>query len=100
MAGLDETAVDFEIRPFHPVDDEYLACLAIQTCYPEDPQDTLNEWQYRDKTARKDALRARFVLTWTESSSVTELFQIPIGWTRRTESSLVTLSIPRMKDWS
>ncbi len=55
--------MEFEIRPFHPVDEEYLACLAVQACYPEDPQDTLDEWQYRDKTARKDALRARFVLT-------------------------------------
>ncbi len=63
MAVRDETAVDFEIRPFHPVDEEYQACLAVQACYPEDPQDTLDEWKYRDKTARKDALRARFVLT-------------------------------------
>ena len=55
--------MDFEIRPFRPVDEEYLACLAVQACYPEDPQDTLDEWKYRDKTARKDALRARFVLT-------------------------------------
>ena len=63
LAVQDETVVEFEIRPFHPVDEEYLACLAVQACYPEDPQDTLDEWQYRDKTARKDALRARFVLT-------------------------------------
>jgi hypothetical protein len=63
LAVRDETAVDFEIRPFRPVDEEYLACLAVQACHPEDPQDTLDEWKYRDKTARKDALRARFVLT-------------------------------------
>lgn len=55
--------MDFEIRPFHPVDKEYLACLAVQACHSEDPQDTLDEWKYRDKTARKDVLRARFVLT-------------------------------------
>ena len=55
--------MDFEIRPFRPVDEEYLACLAVQACYPEDPQDTLDEWKYHDQTARKDVLRARFVLT-------------------------------------
>ncbi|MYA03295.1 MAG: GNAT family N-acetyltransferase [Caldilineaceae bacterium SB0664_bin_22] len=54
--------MDFEIRPFHPVDEEYQACLAVQACYPEDRQDTLDEWKYVDKTARKDALRVRFVL--------------------------------------
>ena len=63
MAVQDETAVDFEIRPFHPVDEEYQACLAVQACYPEDRQDTLEEWKYVDKTARKDALRMRIVLT-------------------------------------
>lgn len=61
LAVREATAVDFEIRPFRPVDKEYLACLAVQACYPEDPQDTLDEWKYRDQTARKDALRARFV---------------------------------------
>ncbi len=54
--------MDFEIRPFHPVDEEYQACLAVQACYPEDRQDTLEEWKYVDKTARKDALCVRIVL--------------------------------------
>ena len=40
----------------------YRADLAVQARYPDDPQDTLEEWKYRDETARKDALRARFVL--------------------------------------
>ena len=62
LAVREATAVDCEIRPFRPVDAEYLACLAVQACHPEDPQDTLDEWKYRGQTARKDALRARFVL--------------------------------------
>ena len=42
MVGFwDETAVDFELRPFCPVDEEYQACLPVQARYPEDPQDTL-----------------------------------------------------------
>jgi len=55
--------VEFGIRPFNPVDEEYLACLAIgNACWPEYPPNTLEQWKYRDETARKDKFRARFVL--------------------------------------
>ena len=53
----------FKIRPFNPVDEEYLACLAIgNACWPEYPPNTLEQWKYRDETARQDKFRARFVL--------------------------------------
>ena len=55
--------MEFRIRPFNPVDKEYLACLAIgNACWPEYPPNTLEQWKYRDETARKDKFRARFVL--------------------------------------
>ena len=55
--------MDFGIRPFNPVDEEYLACLAIGNAYwSEYPPNTLEQWKYRDATARKDKFRARFVL--------------------------------------
>lgn len=54
--------MEFGIRPFNPVDEEYLACLAIgNACWPEYPPNTLEQWKYRDETARKDKFRARFV---------------------------------------
>ena len=56
--------MEFRIRPFNPVDEEYLVCLAIgNACWPEYPPNTLEQWKYRDETARKDKFRARFVLT-------------------------------------
>ncbi len=74
----------FQIREFNPVDEEYLACLAVwHASFPDHPPVTLEEARASDRTdGRQDKFKAKFVITLDQaligSGDVTEPHQLAV----------------------
>lgn len=59
--------MNFMIREFNPIDEEYLACLAVQhASFPDQPPLTLGEARYSDNEPFKGEFKAKFVIVRDE----------------------------------